>query len=162
MLMLAPLTLGATSEEPPSSLVPKVEAARVRLQLEQWITRECQAVEDAKAPSCKAREERGPGSTSITLVPVRQPSLKGRHPARTPVSWSVNSGDPDSGKSRELAPGSWRLEWPGYPRQPTFRADAGAELEIKLRVKRGRCEAARRECRLEPSAVERQAEIRPL
>jgi hypothetical protein len=162
LFMATSSPLGLGSEEPPSSLVPPAESVMVRVSLELRMTRECHGSGAGKQPSCLAREEARPGKTTITLIPVPPASLKGRHPTRTPVTWSLDAADPNVGNDRSLAPGLWRLEWRGYSRQPTFRADAGASLQILLRVKRGRCELFRGECRLEPSAVERQAEIRAL
>lgn len=157
-LTLAPEPAG--SEEPPSSLVPAERVAAVRLGLEQRVVRECHAAEGARPLTCAAREQRTPAKTSITLRPIREASLKGRHAGRAPVTWAVASADADPGHARSLAPGLWRLEWPGYEKQPTFRADAGSKLQIKLSVRRGRCEATDSECKLVPAATERHVEIR--
>jgi hypothetical protein len=148
----------AGSEEPPSSLVPPTKTASLRLTLEQRVVRDCHSATGAQPLACLPREERTPGKTSITLRPIREASLKGRHAARAAVTFAVDSAD--ANQTRSLAPGLWRLDWTGHTQQPTFRAEAGGSLHVKLSMRRGRCEPVGKECKLDLAATERQVEIR--
>ena len=156
-LTLAPNLAG--SEEPPSSLVPAERVAEVRLGLEQRVVRECHPAEGARPLACAAREQRTPAKTSITLRPIREASLKGRHAGRAPVTWAIDSAAADPGQTRSLVPGLWRLEWAGTKsnrRSAPTRAPAADQAERAPR----RCEAIGNECKLVLGATERQVDIR--
>jgi hypothetical protein len=148
------------SGKPPTSLAPPRAVATIRAAYTHQVTKECAVIRGKEAKSCSTRVEPSTGETSITLTPVPEASLRGRADTRSPLTISVQSGDGAGEREFELQPGVWRLGWKGYPRQPTFRAEAAGSLRLLLVATVGRCEPSPTGCVLVPSVVEKRADFR--
>jgi len=155
------VVVAAEAAEPPNSLAPAGGPAALRATLVHRVVHACQSSQVDAGVACFARSERMHAKVTILLQPVREPSLGSRRDARAPLTLSIDSDDDDPGEAVALQAGLWRLEWPGYPQQPVFRAVSRARLQLLLTVNRGRCEPTPSGCKLLPSPAERRAEIRP-
>jgi hypothetical protein len=89
-------------------------------------------------------------TTALTLEPLPARRIRGSREARKPVDVIVGSEGVPNGGDVGVAPGAWRIVWPGHPSQRTFRAGAGDLVHVRLNTTFGHCERVELQCELRP------------
>ncbi len=160
-VMIAPLG----SSEPPSSLAPPGEPARLSLVFSKRVVKACLPTEVEGRAACQPRTELAAGTAEVTLLPVHEASLRGREDRRSALTFRIQATRATdagaSGETREatLAPGVWRVSWLGASRQPTFEARAAVSYVLELEGLQGRCRRTDATCRLDEAPIDRTVKV---
>lgn len=135
-------------EDAPSSIEREPTTALVRLRHVHLAVARCTFEAQLAEGRCVAAYEERDGTTALMLRPVRTRRLRRAEDTRTPVNVAVGSeGTPLEGDI-VVAPGTWEIEWPGYPTKRTFVAVAGGTIHVRLGTTSGECERSPQACRL--------------
>jgi hypothetical protein len=132
----------------PSSIEPEPKTALVRLRHVYLAVTTCTMVRQMSEGHCLATYEERDATTALTLRPIRARRLRGAADRRTPVNVAIGSeGTPGDGDVI-VAPGTWEIDWPGYPAKSAFVALAGKTSHVRLGTTFGACERGPQACRL--------------
>ncbi len=144
---------GAAPTEPPSSLDPAASRGTLSLSHTHARVRSCERSVRKGTVVCTPEKEPADASTTLRLIPVKNPRIAGDDKREVKDIALGESGLQD--EALELGAGTWDLDWTDAARRARFQLAAGDELSIRLESVSGACRAVRRECSLVASATSR-------